>query len=57
MSRIIKLEATISVEDDTEIGEVYMPFSEFLEHTLPEMMEHNEEYNVLDSNVDVLFDN
>jgi hypothetical protein len=57
MSRIIKLEATISVEDDTEIGEVSMPFSEFIQHTLPELMEHNEEYRVLDSDVDVLFDN
>jgi len=57
MSRIITLEATISVENDTDIGEVSMPFSEFLEHTLPELMEHNEEYTVLDSNVDVLFDN
>jgi hypothetical protein len=57
MSRIIKLEATISVEDDTEIGEVSMPFSEFIQHTLPELMEHNEEYRVLDSDVDTLFDN
>lgn len=57
MSRIIKLEATISVENDTHIGEVSMPFSEFLEHTLPELMENNEEYRVLDSDADVLFDN
>lgn len=57
MSRVIKLEATISVENDTHIGEVSMPFSEFLEHTLPELMEHNENYTVLDSDVDVLFDN
>jgi hypothetical protein len=57
MSRIIKLEATISVEDDVEIGEVSMPFDEFLEHTLPELMEHDEEYQLLDSDVDVLFDN
>lgn len=57
MSRIIKLEATISVENDAHIGEVSMPFSEFLEHTLPEMMEHYDNYSVLESNVDVLFDN
>ena len=57
MSRIIKLEATISVENDAYIGEVSMPFSEFLEHTLPELMEHNEEYRVLDSDVGALFDN
>jgi hypothetical protein len=57
MSRIIKLEATISVENDADIGEFSMPFSEFLEHTLPELIEHNEEYRVLDSDVDVLFDN
>lgn len=57
MSRIITLEATISVENDAHIGEVSMPFSEFLEHTLPEMMEHNDNYSVLESNVDVLFDN
>lgn len=57
MSRVIRLEATISVENDADIGEVSMPFSEFLEHTLPELMEHNEEYLVLDSDVDVLFDN
>ncbi len=57
MSRIIKLEATISVENDTNIGEVSMPFSEFLEHTLPKLMEHDEEYRVLDSDVDALFDN
>ena len=57
MSRVIKLEATISVENDAHVGEVSMPFSEFLEHALPELMEHNEEYRVLDSDVDVLFDN
>lgn len=57
MSRIIKLEATISVENDAHIGEVSMPFSEFLEHTLPEMLEHDDNYSVLESNVDVLFDN
>lgn len=57
MSRIIKLEATISVKNDADIGEVSMPFSEFLEHTLPELMEHDEEYRVLYSDVDVLFDN
>lgn len=57
MSRFIKLEATISVEDDTEIDEVSLPFSEFLVHTLPELMKHNEEYRVLDSDVDTLFDN
>ena len=57
MSRIIKLEATISVEDGAQIGEVSMPFSEFLENTLPEMMEHDENYSVLESDVDVLFDN
>jgi hypothetical protein len=57
MSRIIKLEATISVENDAQLGEVSMPFDEFLEHTLPELIEHNEEYRVLDSDVDVLFDN
>lgn len=56
MSRIIRIEATVSVDDYCELGEVSMPFDEFLEHTLPELLEHDENYTVLESDVDVLFD-
>lgn len=55
MSRIIRLEATVSVDDYCEIGEVRSPFEGFLE-TLPEQLEHDENYTVLESDVDVLFD-
>ena len=55
MSRIIRLEATVSVEDYCEIGDVRLPFEGCLE-TLPEQLEHNENYIVLESDVDVLFD-
>ena len=56
MSRIIRIEATVSIDDYCELGEVSMPFDEFLEHTLPELLEHDENYTVLESDVDVLFD-
>lgn len=57
MSRIIRLEATISVEDDVEIDEISLPFGEFLYNELPRRVPNKENYSVLDSDVDTLFDN
>ena len=54
--RIIQLEATVIVNNETEDGEIRLPFEEFLEHTLPEALEDSYGYRVDCSNVFCSFD-
>lgn len=57
MSRIIELKATVSVDNETERDELSMAFGTFLYNEIPHHLAKKENYTVLDSNVDVLFDN
>ena len=57
MSRIFELKATVSVANEADRDEISMAFLTFLYNEVPHHLTNNENYTVLDSNVDVLFDN
>ena len=57
MSRIFELKATVSVANEADRDEISMAFLTFLYNEVPHHLTNNENYTVLDSDVDVLFDN